>query len=158
MHIYSIISFLIDFEPSAHILIPVAVLSALAVFAARSRGASAGIVALSWALSGAAFGALSGSLATQRVAHATVSSEVGPVLLEGWVQRALPAQRGVRLRLKVHAIDGLDEGLTPPIVRVTHISDLETEPGRFVRCWVVLRPPPAPVIQGDYAFDRQAQV
>jgi competence protein ComEC len=148
--------FLIDFEPNTHTLIPVAVLSALAVFAARSRGASAGFVALSWALSGAAFGALSGSFATQRVAHATVSSEVGPVLLEGWVQRALPAQRGVRLRLKVHAIDGLDEGLTPPIVRVTHISDLETEPGRFVRCWVVLRPPPAPVIQGDYAFDRQA--
>lgn len=148
--------FLIDFEPHAHLIIAAAGLSALAVFAARSRGASAGLVALSWALSGAAFGALSGSLATQRVAHATVPSKIGPVLLEGWVQRALPAQRGVRLRLKVHAIDGLDEGLTPPIVRVTHISDLETEPGRFVRCWVVLRPPPAPVIQGDYAFDRQA--
>ena len=65
-------------------------------------------------------------------------------------------QAGVRLRLKVHAIDGLDENQTPPIVRVTHISSLETEPGRFVRCWVVLRPPPAPIIQGDYAFNRQA--
>ena len=120
------------------------------------RSVSSSVVALAWALTGMAIGALSGGLATQRVAHATIPSEIGPVLLEGWVERALPASRGVRLRLKVHAIDGLDESLTPPIVRVTHISSLETEPGRFVRCWVVLRPPPAPVIQGDYAFDRQA--
>lgn len=148
--------FLIDFEPSLYGLMGATGLSALAVFVALFKGASSGIAALSWALTGMAIGALSGGLATQRVAHATVPSEIGPVLLEGWVQRALPAQRGVRLRLKVHAIDGLDESLTPPIVRVTHILSLETEPGRFVRCWVVLRPPPAPVIDSDYAFDRQA--
>lgn len=148
--------FLIDFEPNAHLIIAATGLSALGVIAARLRGVSTGLIALAWGLTGLAFGGLSGSLATQRVAHATVPSEIGPVLLEGWVQRALPAQRGVRLRLKVHAIDGLDEDRTPPIVRVTHILDLEIEPGRFVRCWVVLRPPPAPVIQGDYAFDRQA--
>lgn len=148
--------FLIDFEPSLYALMGGAGLSALAVFIAKFKGVSSSVVALAWALTGMAIGALSGGLATQRVAHATIPSEIGPVLLEGWVERALPASRGVRLRLKVHAIDGLDESLTPPIVRVTHISSLETEPGRFVRCWVVLRPPPAPVIQGDYAFDRQA--
>lgn len=148
--------FQVDFEPELYVLVGAAALSALIVFIVMLKGASSNIAAVSWVLTGMALGALSGGIATQRVSHATLSSEIGPVLLEGWVQRALPAQRGVRLRLKVHAIDGLDESLTPPIVRVTHISSLETEPGRFVRCWVVLRPPPSPVIQGDYAFDRQA--
>ena len=148
--------FLIDFEPSLYALIAFSCGAVLTVLILKVKAAASGVVAASWALSGVTAGALSGGLATQRVAHATLPSEIGPVLLEGWVQRALPASLGVRLRLKVHAIDGLDEHLTPPIVRVTHISSLETEPGRFVRCWVVLRPPPAPVIEGDYAFDRQA--
>lgn len=148
--------FQVDFEPGLFVLAVAAAVSALIVFIVMLTGASSSVAAFSWVVIGMAIGGLSGSLATQRVSHATLSSEIGPVLLEGWVQRALPAQRGVRLRLKVHAIDGLDESSTPPVVRVTHISSLETEPGRFVRCWVVLRPPPSPVIQGDYAFDRQA--
>ena len=149
--------FLIDFEPNMSVLLSAAFAAILIVIIVKFRVATPGVAALAWTISGVAIGAVSGGLATQRIAHPTVRSEIGPVLLEGWVQRALPSKRGVRLRLKVHAIDGLDENLTPPIVRVTHISSLETEPGRFVRCWVVLRPPPpAPVIQGDYAFDRQA--
>ncbi|MEL6693242.1 MAG: ComEC/Rec2 family competence protein [Pseudomonadota bacterium] len=148
--------FLIDFEPKLYALIAASGLSSLPVLWVKFKGAASLAIALTWAFAGITIGALSGGLATQRVAHATVPTEIGPVLLEGWVQRALPASRGVRLRLKVHAIDGLAQSQTPPIVRVTHISSLETEPGRFVRCWVVLRPPPAPVIEGDYAFDRQA--
>lgn len=148
--------FLIDFEPSLSALTAAAFGAMLTVFFLKSSVAASTVIALAWVLSGMTMGALSGGVATQRVQHATVAAEIGPVLLEGWIERALPATRGVRLRLKVHAIDGLDAHQTPPIVRVTHISSLETEPGRFVRCWVVLRPPPAPVIEGDYAFDRQA--
>ena len=101
-------------------------------------------------------GALSGSLATKRLSHKQIERPTEAVWLEGWVTRVEPAKRGVRLVLLVHAVDGLSPEETPEIVRLTHISRLETEPGRFVRCWSVLRPPPAPVIEGDYAFDRQA--
>ncbi|MEL7110381.1 MAG: ComEC/Rec2 family competence protein [Pseudomonadota bacterium] len=107
-------------------------------------------------LSGAGAGLASGSFATWRTQHVAIEQPVGPVLLEGWVVEAQPAQRGVRLVVRVHALDGHAMADTPTTVRVTHILPLNTEPGRFVRCWAVLRPPPQPVIAGDYNFARQA--
>ncbi len=101
-------------------------------------------------------GALSGKLATLRVSHSIVGQTIGPVMLEGWVEDVEPARRGVRLRLLVHAIDNLPQSALPDRVRVTHTTRLQVEAGRFVRCWVVLRPPPGPIVKGDYAFDRQA--
>jgi competence protein ComEC len=85
-----------------------------------------------------------------------MTAPIGPVMLEGWIEQAQPARRGVRLILRVHAIDGRGDASNPQRVRLTHIATLKTEPGRFVRCWSVLRPPPPPVIARDYAFDRQA--
>ena len=105
---------------------------------------------------GVASGITAGSIATVRSHHATVQAPIGPVLVEGWIVAAQSARNGVRLVLDVHAIDGLDRSETPDTVRLTHILSLNTEPGRFVRCWAVLRPPPQPVIAGDYDFARQA--
>ncbi len=141
-------------SPSVLLVLTLATLS-LAVWALR-RKHSLNAIAAAVTLAGMAVGALSGSLASQRLDHARIEQSLGPVLLEGWVQSAGPARRGVRLVIRVHAIDGLAAAQTPGRVRVAHLSTLATEPGRFVRCWVVLRPPPAPVIEGDYAFDRQA--
>ncbi|MEM9225196.1 MAG: ComEC/Rec2 family competence protein, partial [Pseudomonadota bacterium] len=107
-------------------------------------------------LLGFSAGALSGKLAVMRTAVPTIAAPTGPVMLEGWVEDVESAKRGVRLRLLVHAIDGLPASQTPDHVRLTHTNSLEVESGRFVRCWSVLRPPPAPVIEGDYAFHRQA--
>lgn len=131
-----------------------AIASAGLIWAGLRGGQGAGLLAL--AAFGVLLGALAGGLATQRLAHTHVQETIGPVLVEGWIRAAQPADRGVRLVLRVHAIDGVEPGETPRNVRVTHISRLETEPGRFVRCWAVLRPPPAPIIAGDYQFDRQA--
>lgn len=107
-------------------------------------------------IAGMAGGGLAGSLSTQRTQHVAVTAPIGPILVEGWVIAAEPATRGVRLRLKVHSVDSLDPAETPDMVRVTHLLSLTTEPGRFVRCWVVLRPPPQPIMAGDYDFGRQA--
>lgn len=107
-------------------------------------------------LTGVACGAISGKLATLRVSHPIITQPLGPVMLEGWVEDVEPSKRGVRLRLIVHAIDDLPSRALPARVRVTHTTRLEVEAGRFVRCWAVLRPPPGPIIRGDYAFDRQA--
>jgi len=148
--------FSIPFEPSLWaVLIAVCGLVVLVALALRS-GLPAIVFAATLMGLGSGLGVLAGSLATQRLSHVQIDNAVGPVLLEGWVQAAEPARRGVRLVIRVHAIDGLPNAKTPKTVRVTHILALETEPGRFVRCWAVLRPPPAPVIEGDYQFDRQA--
>lgn len=148
--------FTVDFEPNL-IAILVGFAGAISGLGLLARSSvTAGLVMAAWLIFGTASGVLAGSFATNRVHHVTLQAEIGPVMLEGWVLNALPAKRGTRLRLRVHAIDGVDLDQTPTVVRVTHILGLETEPGRFVRCWAVLRPPPAPVVQGDYAFDRQA--
>lgn len=122
----------------------------------RSRGASAILFIISVTGLGIASGALSGKFATLRSTHSVVEQPVGPVMLEGWVEDVQPAKRGVRLRLLVHAIDGVGSAKTPRHIRLTHMTNLKVEAGRFVRCWAVVRPPPGPVLRNDYAFDRQA--
>ncbi|MEO0608555.1 MAG: ComEC/Rec2 family competence protein, partial [Pseudomonadota bacterium] len=99
---------------------------------------------------------MAGAVATERLEHKSLERAIGPILVEGWVLKAEPARRGVRLVIRTHAIGGVEAIDQPRTVRLTHISYLQTEPGRYVRCWAVLRPPPAPVIEGDYDFDRQA--
>ncbi|MEO1554252.1 MAG: ComEC/Rec2 family competence protein [Pseudomonadota bacterium] len=148
--------FSMTFEPTPSVVWGVALITMASLWAClrwqASRLAVLGLVLFC----GAAFGAAAGSAATLRSQHATIQAPTGPVLLEGWITAAQTGRNGVRLVLKVHAIDGLDPAETPGRVRLTHILSLNTEPGRFVRCWAVLRPPPQPVIAGDYDFARQA--
>ncbi len=86
----------------------------------------------------------------------TVAPGLGPLQLEGWVRKVEPGRNGPRLRIAVHAIQGMDSDGTPGLVRVTHPLSLRVGPGRFVRCRAVLRPPPEPAMPGDYDFQRQA--
>nr|WP_070959688.1 ComEC/Rec2 family competence protein [Hyphomonas sp. Mor2] len=148
--------FSIDFEPSfTGLLAGAASTGALAWWSRRLRRVTILFVLAVFGFA-TVLGALAGSLATQRLSHVQLDQPVGPVLVEGWIVNAEPARRGVRVVIRTHAIDGLAEDQIPKTVRLTHIARFSTEPGRFVRCWSVLRPPPAPVIEGDYAFDRQA--
>lgn len=148
--------FSIDYEPSLLWIAISAISSGLAALFSRQLQQIAVLHTIAIIAFSSTLGALAGSLATQRLSHVQIDQPVGPVMVEGWITRVEPAKRGVRLVIRVHAVDGLSPARTPDLVRLTHISRLETEPGRFVRCWAALRPPPAPVIQGDYAFDRQA--
>ena len=148
--------FSLDFEPNLLLLILGTFgLSALLFWVRQKLAFGVARIGLVIAL-GASFGAGAGSFASARVQTITIAQETGPVWVEGWIERGLPAERGARLELRVHAIDGLATENTPKHIRLTHILDLKTEPGRFVRCWSVLRPPPAPVLADDYGFDRQA--
>ncbi len=107
-------------------------------------------------LAGICTGHFAGTLRSLSVAAPTILSETRPVMVEGWLAEIEPGNKGVRLRIDVHAIAGLPEYDTPAFVRLTHRSRLEVAPGRFVRCWAVLRPPPAPGLPGEYDFQRQA--
>lgn len=148
--------FSIEYEPTAILVWGIALVACGGAWVSLRWQSSALAVFVLAIATGAAFGAASGSAATARSQHAMIRSVMGPVLLEGWIKAAQPARKGVRLVLTVHAIDGLDPADTPDTVRLTHTLSLNTEPGRFVRCWAVLRPPPQPVIAGDYDFARQA--
>ncbi|MEO0467231.1 MAG: ComEC/Rec2 family competence protein [Pseudomonadota bacterium] len=93
---------------------------------------------------------------TQAAAAPVVAKEMAPALVEGWIVSIDQGGSGPRLTLEVHAISGLAPDQTPRRVRVTHTNSLEVAPGRFVRCYSVLRPPPAPSLAGDYDFRLQA--
>lgn len=105
---------------------------------------------------GVAGGFTAGAVRAARVAAPVILSETRPVMLEGWIDAVEPGAKGARLRIEVHAISGLSAPETPRYVRVTHKLSLEVAPGRFVRCFGVLRPPPSPSLPGDYDFRRQA--
>ncbi|WP_300379036.1 ComEC/Rec2 family competence protein [Henriciella sp.] len=85
-----------------------------------------------------------------------VTRTIGPTMVEGWVNDVEPGQNGLRLRIDVHAVAGERTQNLPRHIRLTHMSELQVSPGRFVRCWAVLRPPPQPALPGDYPFNRQA--
>ncbi|MEL6780899.1 MAG: ComEC/Rec2 family competence protein [Pseudomonadota bacterium] len=130
---------------------------ALMVFLASRRIWQAPILMIAaTVLIGAASGMAAGKTHATVSAGRTISAPIGPVLVEGWVAAVDPGDKGPRLRLDVHAIGGLSPDQTPRHIRLTHRTRLEVSPGRFVRCWGVLRPPPGPAIPGDYDFRRQA--
>lgn len=156
MLVGAIFYFSIDFEPPFSGLVLISLASGGCVWGSASFARSTGVFAVSLVAFAASLGALAGGAATQRLSHTQIAAPIGPILVEGWVTAVQPAKRGVRVVLRVHAIDQLPADQTPELVRLTHIARFETEPGRFVRCWSVLRPPPMPVIEGDYAFNRQA--
>ncbi|MEL7129140.1 MAG: ComEC/Rec2 family competence protein [Pseudomonadota bacterium] len=109
------------------------------------------IIALGLVLGGGA-----GKLRTSQISSVPIESKLGPVMVEGWVSAVEPARRGVRLRIRPHAIAGRDPNSSPREIRLTHISELQVSSGRFVRCWSVLRPPPERALPGGYDFRRQA--
>lgn len=101
-------------------------------------------------------GFAAGAIRTATVAAPVIQAETRPVMLEGWVKEVEPGEKGARLRIEVHAISGFSASQTPEYVRITHKLSLNVAPGRFVRCYAVLRPPPSPSLPGDYDFRRQA--
>ena len=111
---------------------------------------------LSLSLMALASGAVISKWQSERAAAPVIETRGDPVMLEGWVREIEPGANGPRLRLRVQAISGLSPGETPHEVRVTHANSLNVAPGRFVRCRVVLLPPPGPSIAGDYDFRQQA--
>jgi len=91
---------------------------------------------------GVVTGFTAGALRARMVDAPVVSEATRPVMLESWVAGIEPGKKGPRVRLEVHAIQGFAPEDQPRFVRLTHMARLEVAPGRFGRCWAVLRPPP----------------
>ncbi|MDP1556979.1 MAG: ComEC/Rec2 family competence protein, partial [Hyphomonas sp.] len=148
--------FFMPFEPDLALLAGASALTLAVWIAARLWWTSDTAITLVVVALGLSMGLLAGSLRTRLVEAPVVSIETGPVMVEGWVQEVEPGRKGVRLVIRVHSIAGMSDKDWPEYIRVTHTSRLEVAPGRFVRCWSVLRPPPGPAMPGEYDFRRQA--
>ncbi len=148
--------FSLALEPDLNVTLGALAIAAFAFFLIRGRSTSLLAAAIALSIFAASFGFAAAAVRARLVASAQVKSERPPAMIEGWVTGIEQARKGVRVRIDVHAISGLEAHETPKTVRLTHTSRLEVSSGRFVRCWAVLRPPPEAELQGDFDFRRQA--
>lgn len=111
---------------------------------------------LAMILLGLAAGGALAKLRTALVDSPRVTEPMPPALIEGWVSAIDRGGSGLRLTIDVHAISGLPPEATPQRIRLTHTNTLMVAPGRFVRCYGVLRPAPAPSMAGEYDFRMQS--
>jgi competence protein ComEC len=148
--------FSLSFEPSQAFLWGLAAMTLVVWLAARRWCTSDVAIACAVVCLGLSAGTLAASLRASRVEAPVVEEQSRPAMLEGWVQDIEPGRKGVRLLIRVHSVAGMATDDWPRYVRLTHTSRLEVAPGRFVRCWAMLRPPPGPSMPGEYDFRRQA--
>jgi len=96
----------------------------------------------------AALGALAVDLRSAMVAAPSLTAEIGPVEVTGWVVAVEAGDSRPRMKLRVIAIAGLAE---PPVyVRVSPPVGTAIPPGRAIRCKAVLSPPGRPMGPGAY--------
>ena len=107
-------------------------------------------------LAGLASGFSSGALRNAVTPITAIPVSLDRVMVEGWVAGIDPRETGARVRLRVHAMSGVPADQTPTFVRMTQMRGDPPFPGRFVRCYGALRPPPGPGLAGDYDFARDA--
>ncbi len=146
----------LPFEPFGLICLGALILLSALVLVVGRYGAPAFARVFVFLCFGLALGFGAGKLRVEMNMSAPQKTAIGPVLVEGWITAIEPGRKGVRVRIKTHAIGRLGPDETAKTVRLTHRLDLRVSSGRFVRCWAVLRPPPGPAIPGDYDFQRQA--
>ncbi len=146
----------LPFEPAAGQVFGLAAFVLLAMLALRRLPGPPFARWAMLAVFGLAAGLAAGKARVLASDSTTLAAPLGPVMVEGWVTLVEPGTNGTRLRLRPHAIAGVAPDALPDRIRLTHRLSLNVSPGRFVRCYGVLRPPPGPAVPGDYDFRRQA--
>ncbi len=136
------------------------VLAAVAAFAfwglAKARGMTRRIT---WPL--LLIACLAGGLAAAKARTGFVAAPIAPVLgeptaIEAWVVDVdSPGQRGARVVIAPVWIRGLAPDQTPVRLRAT-VRGEPPEPGRAIRVFAILNPPPARASPGAYDFGRNA--
>ncbi len=104
----------------------------------------------------AIFGFCYSGFRTHTMPDGGIHSPFDRVMVEGWVTDLSGHTERQRVSLKVHAITGIENVRLPDIVRLSQRPDDALMPGRFVRCFASLQPPPSPMLRGDYDFERNA--
>ena len=149
--------FALSREPALDVSAAACTMVFLAAFWLQRRSAKLKALRLLLVIAcGAACGFIAAKIHVSARNAPILTQSIGPVMLEGWVTDVEPGKNGSRLRISVHSVAGVPYDQTPRDIRLTHSNSLEVEPGRFARCWGVVRPPPQPEFPGDYPFNRQA--
>lgn len=148
--------FSLSFEPSTGVAMLVTLAVSVVAFLVFKLSSSNVLNVVILAFMGVSLGVAAAQTRTWRVESSKIEQATGPLMIEGWVRAVEPGAKGLRLLIEVHAMQRSDGEQLPKYIRLTHMSRLEVAPGRFVRCWSVLRPPPRPTLPGDYDFERQA--
>ncbi|MEM9667341.1 MAG: ComEC/Rec2 family competence protein [Pseudomonadota bacterium] len=143
-------------EPSSFLILAGLVSTIIGAIAIYRVGVPIALRAAMLTVFGVMAGVSAGKLRTVTADAPVIPALMGPVMVEGWISGIEPAAKGVRLRIRPHAIARFDSHDLPREIRLTHRLDLRVSSGRFVRCWAVLRSPPGPAIPGDYDFRRAA--
>lgn len=117
----------------------------------RLRAALAGLCAL---VAAAGLGAFASQLRVWAVSDPPFVASQEPIAVEGWVVSNDANDNGPRLRLLVHAIEGMEA--RSRYVRFSISEAGMLTPGRAARCYGVLGPPSGPMAPGGYDFARRA--
>ena len=110
------------------------------------------LILLSFAIFGFCYSGFRAHTMPSRPIHAPFER----VMMEGWISEVSGHSERMRLLIRVHAISDIESELEPTFVRVSQRPDASLFPGRFVRCFGSLQPPPEPMLSGDYDFERNA--
>lgn len=124
----------------------------------RVAGDSLAAMIATGALVATAGGFALAKLRTETVRAPVLTRAIGPVIVEGWIEivEARP-ERGERITLRVHRIEGLPPESWPARIRVRATkSESPLGAGDAVRFRALLSPPPGPALPGDHDFARQA--
>jgi len=145
-------------EPSVTWLtICVAALAGAALLVARLPSKSRPLPGFLIFLAGVVlFGFLYSAFITHTFRSTPVKAPIDRVMVEGWLEEMSGSGSSIRYLIDVQAVSGMPASLTPEKVRLTVRGDSDLKPGRFIRCYASLRPPPAAILPGDYNFAQQA--
>ncbi len=103
-------------------------------------------------------GMFAGQIRTRIVKAPVIEREIGPLELEGLIEKAARQPQGSwQLIIAPQAIGNSQVEELPALVRVTVRHSLDgVAPGMHYRSRVMLMPPPGPVAPGEFDFARQA--
>lgn len=93
---------------------------------------------------------------THQVNHSPLSFALEKRMVEGWVTEVTGTPESSKLTIRVHAISGLTYRETPGLIRLSERGTTDLLPGRFVRCFASVNPPPVKQLPTDYDFERDA--
>ncbi|MEZ5939118.1 MAG: ComEC/Rec2 family competence protein [Hyphomonadaceae bacterium] len=145
----------VPWEPPLWAVLAATAIAGSASVLARPRGSGLAAFALGL-LAMCSLGTLAGKVRSIVAEAPVLTREVGPVRVEGRIAEIDASDRSRRLRVRVHAIEGLGRSQTPKFVRFSVKDADRWGVGETISCRVILAPPPRPVVPGDYAFHREA--
>ncbi len=145
-------------EPDLRLVLALAALATLGVWAVRAWGRSRGLVIFATLLAFFAGGLATGALKAWLVAAPVVPADRRPVTVEGWVVDVVSATGSKpRLLIAPTFVSGLAPERTPVLVRVSLKSPEGLfGPGQPLRLRAILGPPPPPAAPETYDFARDA--